>query len=383
MLERFDVAVVGAGILGLAHAYHLARRGLRVVVFERGMRASGASVRNFGMLWPIGQPAGSRHGLALRSLEHWGAVLAATGIWHRRSGSVHLAYHDDEAEVLREFAARAPEFGYDCSLLDASAVLARTQGVNPEGLRLGLASPTEIGIDPREAVAGLADYLSTALGVRFVFGATVSRFERPCIRASGRDWEAPHLIVCSGEDLQTLYPEAVTSYGLRRCKLQMLRSQAYGDEFRLGPMLAAGSTLRHYQSFECCPTLPEVRARFARDLPAFDRYGIHVMAAQNGRGEVILGDSHEYDDAIEPFDKSEIDDLILGYLSTFLKPPGLRITSRWHGIYVKHPTEPFLVRTPDDGVTAVNGVGGAGMTLSFGLAEQVVNEVFGTDEART
>lgn len=30
-MERFDTAVVGAGILGLAHAYHLARMGQRVV----------------------------------------------------------------------------------------------------------------------------------------------------------------------------------------------------------------------------------------------------------------------------------------------------------------------------------------------------------------
>src|SRR5262249_35166102 len=96
MTRAFDDAIVGAGIVGLAHAYHLARRGRRVIVLERGERAQGASVRNFGMLWPIGQPAGPPRKLALRSLEIWRQVLQASGLWHDSAGSLHLAYRDDE-----------------------------------------------------------------------------------------------------------------------------------------------------------------------------------------------------------------------------------------------------------------------------------------------
>src|SRR5262245_3970421 len=100
MNYSFDDAVVGAGIIGIAHAYHLAMCGRRVVVFERSplpLGAQGASIRNFGMIWPIGQPAGQMYKLACRSRELWLNVLEAAGLWRERTGSLHLAYHDDEA----------------------------------------------------------------------------------------------------------------------------------------------------------------------------------------------------------------------------------------------------------------------------------------------
>src|SRR5262245_12594233 len=103
MTQQFDDAVVGAGIMGMAHAYALAKRGRRVIVFERNARAMGASARNFGMLWPIGQPAGLPRRVAMRSREIWLDVLSASGLWHDRSGSLHLAYHELETAVLREF----------------------------------------------------------------------------------------------------------------------------------------------------------------------------------------------------------------------------------------------------------------------------------------
>jgi FAD dependent oxidoreductase TIGR03364 len=377
MAERFDDAVVGAGILGLAHAYHLAKRGRRVAVFERGRRAQGASIRNFGMLWPIGQPAGEMHQIALRSREHWQKVLKESGLWHEPTGSLHLAYADDEAAVLQEFIAEAPGNGYEVEWWEPARIVAKTNAVRPERLRGAMWSPTEICVDPREVVAGLPGFLAERYGVAFHFGTTVVGYESPIVRTSGGAFAADNLYVCCGDDLQTLYPETFANLGLRRCKLQMMRTAPVGGGWRLGPMLAAGLTLRHYRSFEGCPTLPALKRRFAEESPAFDRYGIHVMASQNGRGELVLGDSHEYDEEIEPFDKDEIDALVLDYLRGFLNAPEMRIASRWHGIYIKHPTQPCVVARPESNVTVVAAVGGAGMTLSFGLGDRTVTENLG------
>jgi FAD dependent oxidoreductase TIGR03364 len=375
MDRRFDVAVVGAGIVGLSHAYHLARQGRCVLVLERQARAQGASIRNFGMLWPIGQPAGPLYTLARRSLEIWTDVLRASGLWHERTGSLHLAYHEDEAQVLREFAEDTRHEGRGCELLAPHDIAARFPAVHTQGLRLGLYSHVETCVDPREVISSLPAWLTRQYAVHFVFDCQVVGYDRPTIRTARGDWHAERLIVCNGDELAGLYPELFAEGTLVRCKLQMMRTPPVASGWRLGPMLAAGLTLRHYKAFATCPTLPALARRLDAEFPDYGRYGIHVLASQNGRGELVLGDSHEYGTAIEPFDKPEIDAMILAYLERFLVAPQLRIAARWHGTYVKHVSEPYFVARPADGVTVVTGLGGAGMTLSFGLAEQVVAQL--------
>jgi FAD dependent oxidoreductase TIGR03364 len=371
----FDVAIVGAGIIGLAHAYHLGRQGKRVVVVERHPRAQGASVRNFGMLWPIGQPSGPLYELARRSLEIWLEVLRESKLWHERCGSLHLAYHADEAQVLREFLG--DNQGRGCTWLDPAFLAARYPAVKPHGLVGGMLSPAETCVDPREIVARLPEWLAAKFDVRFEFGCQAFSYEHSGLHTSGGSFDARTLFVCNGDDFQTLYPEVFAGCGLTRCKLQMLRSQPMPAGWRLGPMLAAGLTLRHYRAFAACPTLPELCRRFDAEMPEYHRHGIHVMTSQNGSGELTLGDSHEYGDSVDPFNKEEIDALILAYLGRFLYAPGMRIASRWFGSYAKHPTDAYLMLHPAAEVTIVTAVGGAGMTLSFGLAEKVVAELDG------
>jgi D-hydroxyproline dehydrogenase subunit beta len=373
----YDDAVVGAGIIGLAHAYQLAKRGRRVIVFERNERASSASVRNFGMLWPIGQPFGPLRSMAERSLQIWLDVLRSSGLWHERTGSLHLAYRDDEAQVLEEFARECRQHGQPVERLRPAEVVQRASAVVVNGLRLGIGSHLEVCVDPREVIAQLPDWLSRTFGVEFQFNRSITVADMPNVFSGQARWSASRLWICCGDELGLLFADLLRESGLIRCKLQMMRSRPFHKSWRIGPMLAAGLTLRHYTSFRNCPTLPSLKKRIADETPWLDRFGIHVLVSQNGRGELVIGDSHEYGDAIEPFDKAEIDDWVLGYLKTFLNAPGLRIASRWHGTYAKHPTKPYLIEHPAPGATLIAGLGGAGMTLSFGLAEQVVARELG------
>lgn len=372
--DSYDDAVIGAGVIGLAHAYQLARRGRRVVVLERDRRASGASIRNFGMLWPIGQPAGERRVMARRSVAIWLEILEESGVWHQRCGSLHVACAEDEASVLREFAAARPDEDR-VELLGPAEAGRIAPLLRRDRVLLALFSPGEVCVDPREAIGRLPGWMSRSLGVDFRFGEPVLQVGSGSVISTGGRIEADRVWICSGDETRVLFPELLRTCGLIHCKLQMMRSQPLEPEERIGPMLAGGLTLRHYESFRDCPSLGALRERIERETPWFDQLGIHVMVSQHGRGELTIGDSHEYDGAIEPFDKDEVERLILEYLDRFFDRPALRIASRWHGTYAKLPDRPYLTLSPCPGVVVITGVGGAGMTLSFGLAERVVERV--------
>jgi FAD dependent oxidoreductase TIGR03364 len=369
---RADVAIVGAGILGLAHAYVAAKSGKSVMVIEKNRRAAGASVRNFGMVWPIGQPAGTMLELSLRSRELWVEVLDLAKLPRRETGSLHLTYRADEAAVAQEFAQLGPKLGYQCSWLNPAEVLERSHAVEPDGLLGALWSNTELTVDPRQIIQSLPTFLARRYNVQFFFGTAVTAIEPPILYSGNGQWHAETVIVCNGDDFETLYPRHFAASGLTRCKLQMMRTAPQPGGWQLGPSLAAGLTLRFYPAFQVCTTLQALARRIAEETPEYDRWGIHALVSQTADGALTLGDSHEYGLSVDIFNKEEIDELILRYTRQFLRAPDLTVAERWYGVYAKHPEKPLVVMQPDDGVRVVASPGGSGMTLSFGVAEQSI-----------
>jgi FAD dependent oxidoreductase TIGR03364 len=370
---KVDLAVVGGGIVGLAHALAAARSGRRVVIIERSERASGASVRNFGLIWPIGQPSGPRHARALRSREVWEQLAREADLFHAPTGSLHLAHQPDEWQVLAEFASGPEAKQQGRILLDAAETTARFPSVRGDGLAGALWSPTEATVDPREAIRKLPVWMEESLGVRLAFGTTAREIMPPRIITSAGEITADHIVVCSGADFETLYPARFREARITRCKLQMLRTVPQPEDWKLGPALCAGLTLAHYDSFRHCPSLPALRERLRATLPFHVANGIHVLVSATSCGELTLGDSHAYGWTVDPFDREDINDAVLSYLQTFIQAPSLAIAERWHGVYPKMTDgSSELVFSPEPGVTVVNGLGGAGMTLSFGLAEEVL-----------
>jgi D-hydroxyproline dehydrogenase subunit beta len=379
MSKKYDIAIVGAGIVGLAMALAAAKRGKKVVVFERHPQAAGASVRNFGMIWPIGQPVGQLFERAMRTRERWLSISRKSGLWARPTGSLHLAYHADEMAVLEEFMNTTRSAGYRCQLVTPKQVNSLSKVARTEGLVGALWSETEVNVHARTAIQAVADYLMKVYNVDFHFNTAITGINFPYLYTFDNELEVnEHIYVCSGADFETLYPSVFKQSGITKCKLQMLSTVSQGDNYEMGAMLCAGLTLGHYAAFKHCATLQALQERFDKEEPRFRQHGIHVLLSQNSWGQFIIGDSHEYGWALDPFDKEAFNQLILKYLQTFARIPKLEIANRWHGIYPKLNGETEFIAQPENGVTIVNGLGGAGMTLSFGLAEEVMSGKLGT-----
>lgn len=361
--------VVGAGIAGLAMARALGSRGYRVKVFERNGKAVGASVRNFGMIWPVGQPDGGLYEMALESRAIWAELCEESKIWNEQKGSLHVAHADDEWTVLNELGQVYRNRGL--KLMTPQQVGKLAPNVVIEGLRGGLFSPTEMIVDPRVMIERIPMYLAEKFGVEFHFSEPVLRIDHPSVQTSVGQYSADEIFVCSGADFETLYPGHYSIQPLTRCKLQMMRMEAQPS--RIGPALCGALSLAHYQAFRAAPSLPALVDRFQTDYAELLKWGIHVMVSQNAIGELTIGDSHEYGNDPEPFDRSFINDLILGYLERFARFERSVITQTWNGIYPKLTNgKAMLILDPEPGVKIVNGFGGAGMTLAFGVCEGIV-----------
>ncbi len=373
MTVRFDLAVVGAGILGLAHALAAARRGLRVVVIERDARANGASVRNFGFVTVTGQRAGPCWERARRSRDVWADIAPQAGIDILQEGSLVVARQAESLPLIEAFLVTP--MGEHCRLLSPDQALAKSPGLAPEGLLGALWSPHELRVESRHAIPQLAAWLKARHGVVFRRRSAVHAIDLPAIATSGGMIEAEACVVCPGDDFFSLFPERIAAYGLTRCLLQMLRVKP-SDGWRLPLPVMSDLTLARYEGFAMLPEAEPLRRRVQADRPDYLRHGIHLIAVGSADGTMVVGDSHVYDPTPEPFAVEAVDDLILEELRATLGDHGFRVVERWTGVYASGGERLMLMDRPSEQVRLVMVTAGNGASCAFAIAEETLADLY-------
>jgi glycine oxidase len=167
-----DVAVVGAGVIGLSIAWRLALRGLSVAVFERATAGGGASLAATGMLAAAAEhEPGCRDllALALESQRQWPQFRAALeaqsncDIDFRESGTLVVALGRDEVERLRFRHDLHKRCGLPTRWLGGPEVRAMEPGLRP-AVAAGLYCADDHQVDPRLVMAALRTAYTAAGG---------------------------------------------------------------------------------------------------------------------------------------------------------------------------------------------------------------------------
>jgi L-2-hydroxyglutarate oxidase LhgO len=202
--HTFDVAVVGAGIVGLATAWQLQRRhpDLRVAVLDKEADvASHQSGHNSGVLHAglYYKPGTLRARLCIEGKRELEAFAAARGIALRRCGKLVVAVEERELPALSALARRAVENGVE-GVEEVGPERMREIEPSVRGMR-ALHSPGTSVIDFREVARALAREIEAAGGVMRT-GARVSAMKErggEIVLVTGvGDVVARSLITCAG-----------------------------------------------------------------------------------------------------------------------------------------------------------------------------------------
>ncbi|MDE8651016.1 TIGR03364 family FAD-dependent oxidoreductase [Novosphingobium album (ex Liu et al. 2023)] len=363
-----DVIVVGAGIVGLAHALAAARRGKRVLVIDRDARANGASIRNFGFVTVTGQERGRVWDLARRSAAIWRAIAGPAGIRIEQEGLLLVARRPEAAAVLDAFLATG--MGEGCTRLTGTEAQALCPAI--PSAAAALLSPHDLRVESRTAIPLLAQWLERAHGVTFRRGTAALRAETGVVHCSDGSYRAESIILCPGDDWATLCPEIHAQAGIVRCKLQMMRLAAPGWSLP-APVMSDLSLIR-YLGYAALPEAAALRARLEREARQALDYGIHLIVVQSADGSLVVGDSHDYAPTPDPFSADAVDGEILRQYEAVLGPAP-PVVERWTGTFASASGH-SIVRAASEGVTLVVVTSGTGASTAFALAEDVVGGIF-------
>jgi D-hydroxyproline dehydrogenase subunit beta len=369
----FDLAVVGAGIVGLSCARAAALKGLRVVVIDRDTRANGASIRNFGYVSVTGQERGAVWIRARKTCAIWQEVAEEAGIPVLQRGLWMMGRRAEAVPVLEAF--QKTEMGEECEILSRAAAQARCGELVGSDVQAVLASPHGLRVDSREAIPKVAAWLSARFGVKFLRDTTVLSVEPPNLKTSSGSVQAGAVVVCPGDDLTGLFATRIAGYQVIRCKLQMQRLAAPG--VRLPAVLMSDLGLLRYAGYAMLPQAAALKTRLEAEQREYLKHGIHLIVVQNADGSLIVGDSHHYAPTPDPFADARVDRLILEEFAAVTGRPAPEVIERWTGTYSSAADRSMIIDAPAADIRIAMVTSGSGASVGFAMGEEVIADLYG------
>ena len=359
-MEHIDVAVVGAGVVGLASALAIASRGRSVCVLEREARPGlGTSTHNSQVIHAgIYYPAGS---LKARHCVNGARLLyefcARHGVPYRRSGKLIVAQDEREVQALEALMARAIDNGVEgMEIVEQAFIREREPHLK---VRVALFSPNTGMLDAESLVQTLSTLCRD-----------MDAFVLPGSPLVGADATADSLVLRTpAESIGAR--SVVNAAGLYADEVSAMLG---GRHFRIHPCRG--------EYAELVPAKRDLVNGLVYPLPHTHGLGVHVTKTM--AGNVTLGPTAKYQDRKDDYEDDRIP------VESFLEPARLLLPEitlddlriGGSGIRPKlHPPDvsfsDFMIERDDGNPRLVQaaGIESPGLTAALSIAEQVAELV--------
>ena len=370
----YDLAVVGAGMVGLAHAYAAAKLGKRVVVLDREQQSTGAGIAGYGVNIASGQQSGLAWQRARRSCDLLLDIAKATGMAMDQRGLMTVAARPEGLDLIESFCSSAT--GEGCQMLSPDNARKRVPVLKDGGFLGAMWSPHELRYETRSFCATLSRWLAETSGVQFLRGVHVRSVFPSRIDTSAGPVRAEAVIVCPGEEMLALFPSRIANYRLTRCRVQMLRVTP-GRRMRLPVPVQTDLGLLASPGFAELPEARHLALRLSSERGDPNAPNIRLLAVQTADRSLIVGDGRLTAPSPDPFMPANTEHHILSELDRVLDMPDRLVVERWTGTHVV-ADRPLIIDRPTDAVRLVMLTGGFGASMAFAVAEEVIAGLFGS-----
>jgi len=349
----YDVAIIGAGVVGCAIARQLAHYELSVIVLERSNDVgNGTSKANTAILHTGFDcaPGSLESSLVRRGYELLGAYADEAGIAVERTGGLLVAWDEEQSEALPGLQEKASKNDYhETRILSAEVVLRRETNLG-EGVRGGLEVPGESVICPWSTVLAFAKEAASA-DVTFAFNSEVTGV---VFSEDGQRLTTPQ------GDVRSRW--LINAAGLFSGQVDGLCDH---DDFKVTPrrgeLIVFDKLSRGLISSIILP-VPTSRTK-------------GVLVAPTVYGNLLLGPTA--DDIDDPFATATTEQGIARLLDAGRKVlPRLldeQVTALYAGLRAATNHQDYQIRShPDQSYVCVGGIRSTGLTASMAIAEYVV-----------
>ncbi|MCI0898838.1 MAG: FAD-binding oxidoreductase, partial [Chloroflexi bacterium] len=148
--RQLNVTVIGAGIVGAAIAYSLARRGVAVTVIDKGRPGGGATSHSFAWINATAKHPVSYHDFNRRSLGMWDRFAKGldVDVGLRWGGQLEWASTEEGAAELESRAGQLQAWGYPCQMLDGAQMAQLEPGLSPRQVTAAIYCESDGMVEP-------------------------------------------------------------------------------------------------------------------------------------------------------------------------------------------------------------------------------------------